>query len=179
MQLIRTNIVLVWIFPSMDETMCWQMWGSREYFVALVWVLICIFRLPASLNLFIHTWHWCGFSPLWVLVWIVRFPAWLNMVFHQCGYGEAWTSVRTERILYSRCQMWMVLHIIYPLPLCDVQNVVIIIIEISFGFFFSMLIISWKGGSLYLEKNYLYLVISTIYFIFTQLKWSLIYVTIY
>ena len=54
---------------------------------------MCLCRLPDRLNVFLHTWQLCGFSPLWTLLCITRFPACVNRLLqslHSNGFSPEW-----------------------------------------------------------------------------------------
>jgi len=57
-----------------------QMW--HLYGFSPVWTLMWVFRCPDTLNASSHMWHLYGFSPVWTLMWLFRYPDQLNALSH-------------------------------------------------------------------------------------------------
>ena len=52
------------------------------YGLSPVWTVMCLLRLPESLNALSHMWHLYSLSPVWTLMCLSRWPNWLNSLSH-------------------------------------------------------------------------------------------------
>jgi len=70
--------------------------SEHLYGLSPVWTLMCLLRVPYSLNAFSHTVHLYGLSPVWTLIWMFCPPDVLNALshmWHLYGLSLVWTLV--------------------------------------------------------------------------------------
>jgi hypothetical protein len=66
-----------------------------------VWILRCLFRLDLWVNVFLHTSHEKGCSPVCILWCMIRFERWENLFLHTLhtnGRSPVWTLIWLSRL---------------------------------------------------------------------------------
>ena len=61
---------------------------------------MCLCKFEDTLNVFSHTWHLYGFSPLWILLWTTRSPDVVNRLLqtvHSNGFSPEWLRLCSAR----------------------------------------------------------------------------------
>ena len=73
--------ILMWLFSMLDSENVWSH-SLQECGFSPVWIFMCCFRLPDWETILSHSLHTCGLSPVWILMCPFRWSDWENVLPH-------------------------------------------------------------------------------------------------